>query len=129
MIATSDSSSVGYRLSRPGASAYSLSHVALPFPPDDPLFGNEPAGPGNPFRVRLGTLQPRGKRAVLTVPVEQLMRLTWNPFFPLVEEKVRAWGSASLEGSAPPARSRRGMAPAVRILAPPLSPAPISRRR
>jgi alpha-beta hydrolase superfamily lysophospholipase len=69
---------------------YSLSHVALPFPPDDPLFGNEPA-PGNAFRVRLGTLQPRGERALLTVPVDQLMRLTWNPFFPFLEERVREW--------------------------------------
>jgi alpha-beta hydrolase superfamily lysophospholipase len=78
---------------------YSLSHVALPFPPDDPLFGNEPA-PDNPFRVRLGTLQPRGERSVLTVPVEQLMRLTWNPFFPFVEERVREW--AALPGGTTP---------------------------
>ena len=69
---------------------YSLSHVALPFPPDDPLYGNDPS-PGNVFRVRLGTLQPRGERALLTVPVEQLMRLTWNPFFPFLEERVREW--------------------------------------
>ena len=80
---------------------YSLSHVALPFPPDDPLFGNEPAGPGNPFRVRLGTLQPRGERAVLTVPVEQLMRLTWNPFFPYLEERVRAWAAVPEAAATP----------------------------
>ncbi len=73
---------------------YSLSHVALPFPPDDPLFGSEPA-PDDSFPVQLGTLQPRGERAVLTVPVEQLMRLTWNPFFPLVEERVRTWAAAT----------------------------------
>jgi hypothetical protein len=69
---------------------YSLSHVALPFAPDDPLFGNESAHASD-FPVRLGTLQPRGERALLTVPVEQLMRLTWNPFFPFLEERVREW--------------------------------------
>ncbi len=68
---------------------YSLSHVALPFPPDDPLFGGEPSSEEG-FRVQLGTLQPRGERAVLSVPVDQLMRLTWNPFFPYLEERVRA---------------------------------------
>ncbi len=78
---------------------YSLSHVALPFPPDDPLFGAGPPS-GDAFRVRLGALQPRGERAILSVPVEQLMRLTWNPFFSLVEERVREW--AALTGEATP---------------------------
>lgn len=78
---------------------YSLSHVALPFPPDDPLFGNEPS-PDSPFPVQLGTIQPRGERSVLTIPVEQLMRLTWNPFFPLVDERVRAW-AALPDGATP----------------------------
>ncbi len=71
---------------------YSLSHLALPFPPDDPLFGGEPSSEGG-ARVRLGTLQPRGERAILTVPVDQLMRLTWNPFFPFLEARVREWAA------------------------------------
>jgi alpha-beta hydrolase superfamily lysophospholipase len=79
---------------------YSLSHVALPFPPDDPLFGSEPA-PDGPLPVQFGTLQPRGERAVLTVPVEQLMRLTWNPFFPLVEERVREWAAQPVQPAVP----------------------------
>ncbi|HYN43089.1 MAG TPA: hypothetical protein VE129_15035 [Thermoanaerobaculia bacterium] len=71
---------------------YSVSHVALPFPPEDPLFGGAPSSVEG-FQVRLGTLQPRGERAILGVPVDQLMRLTWNPFFPLLEERVREWAS------------------------------------
>ncbi len=71
---------------------YSLSHVALPFPPDDPLFGGAPS-PEDGYRVRLGTLQPRGERAILAVPVDQLMRLTWNPFFPFLEKRVREWAT------------------------------------
>ncbi len=78
---------------------YSLSHVALPFPPDDPLFGGEPPT-GNALQIQLGTLQPRGERSILAVPVEQLMRLTWNPFFPLLEERVREW--ATLPAGATP---------------------------
>jgi len=78
---------------------YSLSHVALPFPPDDPLFGVGPSS-DDTFHVRLGSLQPRGEKAILTVPVDQLMRLTWNPFFPLVEERVREW--AALPGGTAP---------------------------
>ena len=85
---------------------YSLSHVALPFPPDDPLYGGEPSSSGR-FRVHLGTLQPRGEKAVLSVPVEQLMRLTWNPFFPLLEERVREWAAIPADGAGGPAgRSR-----------------------
>jgi len=72
---------------------YSLSHVAVPFAPDDPLFGGVPPAPGAAFAFNLGTMQPRGERGVLTVPVEQLVRLTWNPFFPYLEERVRAWAA------------------------------------
>jgi alpha-beta hydrolase superfamily lysophospholipase len=80
---------------------YSLSHVALPFPPDDALFGAGPLSDGT-FRVRLGELQPRGERAILTVPVDQLMRLTWNPFFPLLEERVRQGAALPEEGAVRP---------------------------
>lgn len=72
---------------------YSLSHVAIPFAPDDPLYGGVPPAPGAAFAFNLGTLQPRGERGVLTVPVEQLVRLTWNPFFPYLEERVREWAA------------------------------------
>ncbi len=67
-------------------SVYSLSHVAIPFPPDDPLYGvlGEPDGAG----LRLGTMQPRGEKRMLTVPVGMLMRLRYNPFFDYVEERI-----------------------------------------
>jgi hypothetical protein len=69
---------------------YSLSHIALPFPPDDPLYGSAPdteLGGG----LRLGLLAPRGERGLLTVPAEQWMRLGCNPFFGDLERRVRAW--------------------------------------
>ena len=69
---------------------FSLSHVSIPFPPSDPLFGGQPDEKES-YGVRLGLLGPRGEKAILTVPMDQLMRLTWNPFFPYLETRVRAW--------------------------------------
>ena len=72
------------------AEMFSLSHVALPFPIDDELYGRTPRqAPGD--LIRLGILSPRGERAVLTVPVETLMRVSANPFFPYLAERVTRW--------------------------------------
>lgn len=58
------------------ASVYSMSHVALPFAPDDRWYGNIE---GNEFA--LGTLAPRGEVSALTTPIGRFMRLRYNPFF------------------------------------------------
>ena len=42
-----------------------------------------------------GAWSPRGERSVLTVPFDQWMRLSWNPFFPYLEERVAAWAAIS----------------------------------
>jgi hypothetical protein len=69
---------------------FSLSHVALPFPEDDPVYGrlaqDSPRGP-----VALGLLSPRGERSVLTVPIDVLMRVSSNPFFPYLAKRVSEW--------------------------------------
>lgn len=59
---------------------YSLSHIALPFPMDDPLYGRMPRADES-FGVNLGTVAVRGERGVLVVGVETLMRSMSNPFF------------------------------------------------
>lgn len=69
---------------------FSLSHVALPFATDDPLYGIEPDARED-YGLRLGQLEPRGERGVLAVSVEDLMRLSCNPFFPYLESRVREW--------------------------------------
>jgi len=74
--------------------SFSLSHVALPFPPEDGLYGATP-DPGDRFGVQLGALAPRGERGVLVVGAEQLARVTSNPFFPYLRRRVA-------EGVAPP---------------------------
>jgi alpha-beta hydrolase superfamily lysophospholipase len=69
---------------------FSLSHIALPFPPDDPLYGIAPDTTLD-YGVRLGVIAPRGEGSVLTVPIEDFMRLKSNPFFPYVERRIREW--------------------------------------
>ncbi len=44
----------------------SLSHVALPFPPDDPLYGQRP--PNDDDIVFLDDLAIKGERGVLKIP-------------------------------------------------------------
>lgn len=65
---------------------YSLAHVALPFPPQDPLYGADPTAhsPG----IRLGTLALRGERGVLQVGASDMLRLRWNPFYPYVQRRL-----------------------------------------
>lgn len=69
---------------------FSLSHVAIPFPTDDPLYGLEPDAQED-YGVRLGQLDPRGERGVLLMSMDDIMRLSSNPFFPYLEERLRAW--------------------------------------
>jgi hypothetical protein len=69
---------------------YSLSHIAIPFPLTDPVYGRDEAA-GAPAMIRLGLLSPRGERAVFSVPSDTLMRLTCNPFFAYLNERVAAW--------------------------------------
>ena len=69
---------------------FSLSHLAVPFRPDDPLFGIAPDTSVS-YGLRLGQLAPRGEKGVLSVSTDQFMRLNCNPFFPYVEERIRAF--------------------------------------
>jgi alpha-beta hydrolase superfamily lysophospholipase len=65
---------------------YSLSHVALPFAPDDPLYGGPAAAPGP--GIALGDLAFRGERGVLRLSGDDLLRLRWNPFFDYMQARM-----------------------------------------
>jgi len=65
---------------------YSLAHVALPFPPDDPLYGGQ-GGSKSPG-IHLGDIALRGERGVLQIPASEMLRLRWNPFYSFLEDKV-----------------------------------------
>ncbi len=66
------------------ANVYSLSHVALPFDANDPVYGTDQAG----GPTRLGDLWLRGERGGLGVPLNLLARQRFNPFFPYLELRV-----------------------------------------
>jgi alpha-beta hydrolase superfamily lysophospholipase len=80
---------------------YSLSHVALPFPPDDPVYGGRPNVPSP--GVHLGDIAWRGERGVLHVSANAMLRLRWNPFYSYQERRVLeffALGGSADEGAA-----------------------------
>jgi hypothetical protein len=68
---------------------FSLSHVALPFPPDDSLYGITP-NPVEEFGVSLGAVAARGEVGVLLLSPASLMRISWNPFYPFLMERIGA---------------------------------------
>ena len=69
---------------------YSLSHVAIPFAPDDPVYGDVGGKPGGESDViNIGGLAARGERGLLALPTDLLMRLRYNPFFPYLAERLR----------------------------------------
>jgi len=59
---------------------FSLSHIALPFPETDALYGLEP-DPLEDFGIRLGDTAARGERGALIVGMDFLLRMSSNPFF------------------------------------------------
>ena len=66
---------------------FSLSHVALPFPLEDGLYGLRP-DPKDDFGIQLGAIAARGERGALIVSLEFLMRMTSNPFFPYMLDRI-----------------------------------------
>ena len=109
---------------RPLALAYpqnifSLSHVALPFPPDDPLYGFATAATDHPaFGIALGSLVVRAERGMLTVNLDSLFRIGSNPFFPYLLERIDEWIERGAVGGA------TGGAAAVPYRAPVAAPKP-----
>lgn len=77
---------------------YSLSHVALPFPASDGLYGASP-DPKENYGIHLGTLAAHGETGVLIVSIDSLLRITWNPFFSYMLDRIE-------EGISAPARHR-----------------------
>jgi alpha-beta hydrolase superfamily lysophospholipase len=88
------------------AGLYSLSHVALPFPMNDALYGLTPDA-AEDFGINLGALAPRGERNVLVASLDALLRVASNPFFPYmigrIEEGIdsHTTGTTDAAASAP----------------------------
>lgn len=68
------------------ADIYSLSHVALPFSPDDPLYGSN--APIEHKHIYLGDFATRGERGVLQITPNDMLRLRSNPFYSVIESEI-----------------------------------------
>jgi alpha-beta hydrolase superfamily lysophospholipase len=101
---------------------FSLSHVALPFPLSDSLYGLTP-DLSEDFGVHLGSLAPRGERGALIVNLDALLRMSSNPFFSYMAQRI--------EERLPPATNPEAAGTdARRVDSPPKeTPKPLSRQR
>jgi hypothetical protein len=68
------------------SNVFSLSHIAVPFPPDDPVYGA--TRPAHPALIFLGRPEVLGERGLLAVSPSVLMRLRHNPFFAYMEKRL-----------------------------------------
>ena len=73
----------------------SLGHVALPFPPDDPVYGFMP-GSGHNGVPSIGSWLLRGENGALTITLGSLTRLRSNPFWSLIDSEIDTLVTADL---------------------------------
>lgn len=66
---------------------YSLSHVAIPFAPTDDVYGSAPVDPQR-YGINLGNIALRGETSTLVVGMDALMRVTSNPFYGYMLERI-----------------------------------------
>jgi esterase/lipase len=66
---------------------FSLSHVSVPFTPDDPVYGAK-VDAGDDETITLGSVVVRGERNLLQIPDNYFIRLRYNPFFPYLAQRV-----------------------------------------
>ena len=66
---------------------FSLSHLAIPFPLSDPLYGLQP-DTREDYGANLGAMATRGERGTLIVSIDSLARMSSNPFFDFVMQRV-----------------------------------------
>ena len=60
---------------------------------DDPLYGGASTS-RDTGGVSLGRVTPRGEKDVLIVPIEVLMRVSWNPFFSYLADRLERWAAS-----------------------------------
>ncbi|WP_454782454.1 alpha/beta hydrolase [Legionella sp. WA2022007384] len=68
---------------------YSLSHVAIPFPVTDSLYGI--SSETKKYGIQLGTTASRGERNVLIMSLDSILRLSSNPFFPYMIKRIEEY--------------------------------------
>ncbi|MHC4960150.1 MAG: alpha/beta hydrolase [Planctomycetota bacterium] len=68
---------------------FSLSHVSLPFPPDDPVYG--PEWRPDAMHVQIGAAALRGENGVIQIAPADMLRLRWNPFYSYMIRRMLAF--------------------------------------
>ena len=79
---------------------FSLSHVGLPFPLDDPHYGAAP--PAVRQGIYLGRPKLQGELGFLALPERNLMRLRFNPFYSYMEREILKFIDADTAGEPRP---------------------------
>ena len=74
---------------------FSLSHVSIPFAPDDPIYGSRANDP-NDETITLGSVMIRGERNLLQIPDSFFLRLRYNPFYPYLSERLTTFFQAEI---------------------------------
>ncbi len=75
----------------------SLSHIALPFPPQDPLYGAERHDDED--RVFLGNFAIHGESNLLRISPSWVLRARHNPFYDYMLERIESWLAYAADGS------------------------------
>jgi len=70
---------------------FSLSHIAIPFPAIDPLYGDGQGATASEARIVLGALAPRGELGVLSLSPAYFLRTRYNPFFAAQARYMNDW--------------------------------------
>jgi hypothetical protein len=84
---------------------YSLSHVAIPFPIEDSLYGMRPDLSDN-YGANLGAMALRGERGTLIVTLDSLIRMSSNPFFPYMAARIDEGVGVKRAGTPAPAAAK-----------------------
>lgn len=75
---------------------YSLAHIALPFPPEDPLYGDGSATRLN--SLNLGRAILRGEEGRLQIPNSAMTRQHWNPFHGYMKSRILDFVDRAVSG-------------------------------
>jgi alpha-beta hydrolase superfamily lysophospholipase len=69
---------------------FSIGHLAVPVPTDDPMYGLAPRKAHDGLAIPLGQGAPLGEAGALTIGLGQFARLRSNPFFPVIVARIDA---------------------------------------
>ena len=70
---------------------YSLSHIGVPFRPDDQVYGDGNFAEPDADRVMFGALAPRGEPGILLLTSDYFLRARYNPFYNYQARRISEW--------------------------------------